>query len=465
MELSLPKEVFKILKIFKKNKLEIYIVGGAVRDFLMGKTIVDWDFTTNAAPEKIMSLFDDAYYNNDFGTVGIPIEDSDLKPLEITTFRTEHQYSDFRRPSKVKWGKSLKEDLQRRDFTINAMALGIDTSFKKTSKVIAKTDVSPIELDLVDLYDGQKDLKDKLIRAVGNPDERFSEDALRMMRAVRIGAQLNFKIEKTTLEAIKNHASLINKIAHERVRDELFKILSSPNPVEGIVLLRETNLLNVIMPELEKCFGVEQKSPQRHHIYDVGTHLLMSLKEVKSTDPILRLAVLIHDIGKPQTFRKQDNGVITFYNHEVVGALIANNIADRLRLSKDEKNKLWRLVRWHQFTVDDHQTDTAIKRFIRKVGLENIEDVLELRRADRLGSGARETSWRTEAFKQRLIDVQKQPFSVHDLKVSGHDIIRILNLKPGPRIGEILNDIFSKVEDKQIINKKEDLLKEVKKYK
>lgn len=465
MELNLPKEVFEIIKKFEKSNLEIYIIGGAVRDFLMGKHIVDWDFATNAPPDKILSLFENAYYNNEFGTVGIPTSNENLKPFEITTFRTEKNYKDFRRPQEIKWGKTLEEDLQRRDFTINAMAIGKDTSFKKVTKINARVNDQKINLDLIDLYSGQKDLAKKLIRAVGNPSERFQEDALRMMRAVRIGAELNFKIEIKTLNAIKTHAHLITKIAQERIRDELFKILSSPNPSGGIVLLRETGILNVILPELERCFGVEQKSPQRHHIYDVGTHLLMSLKEAKTPDPILRLAVLIHDIGKPQTFKKQDNNVITFYNHEVVGARIANNIADRLRLSKDEKKKLWRLVRWHQFSVNENQTDTAIKRFIRKVGLENVEDMLELRRADRLGSGARETSWRTEKFKKRLIEVQKEPFSVHDLKISGYDIMDTLNLKPGPKIGQILNQIFEKVESKQIPNEKEALLEEVKKYK
>lgn len=465
MELNLPKEVFEILEKFEKEGLEIYIVGGAVRDFLMGKPIFDWDFTTNATPEKIVSLFNDAYYNNEFGTVGIPAKDKDLRPFEITTFRTEREYKDFRRPEKVEWGESLEEDLKRRDFTINAMALGLNTSLNKSAKIDARVDIQLVKLDLIDFYNGQKDLKNKLIRAVGNPIERFSEDALRMMRAVRIASQLNFKIEKKTLSAIRTQAGLINKIAYERVRDEFFKILSSPNPAEGVILLRETEILSIILPELENCFGVEQKSPQRHHIYDVGTHLIMSLKEVRSNDPILRLAVLIHDIGKPQTFKRQENGTITFYNHEVVGAKIANKIADRLCLSKDQKEKLWRLVRWHQFTVDEDQTDTAIKRFMRKVDPENIEDILELRRADRLGSGARETSWRTEAFKQRLVEVQKEPFTVHDLKVTGHDIIKILDLNPGPKIGDILDKIFKKVESKKIPNERKALLKEVKKYK
>lgn len=464
MIFNLPNEVYKILNTFSKQGIEIYIVGGAVRDFLMQKTIVDWDYTTNATPEQILSLFKDAFYNNQFGTVGIPSQDICLKPHEITTYRTEQGYSDSRRPDKVSWGSSLLEDLKRRDFTINAMALGLNKNKEiETSEISAKiNDKNKLTLYLHDPYGGQKDLIKKFIRAVGDPTERFMEDALRMMRAVRIATELNFKIEKSTLNAIKSSAGLINKISGERVRDELFKILCSPHPAEGILLLDETDLLEKILPELKKAFGVEQKSPQRHHIYDVGTHLINSLKEVKTTDPIVRLAVLIHDIGKPQTFKKQENNVITFYNHEVIGARIANQIADRLKLSKIQKDRLWKLVRWHQFSVDENQTDSAIRRFINKIGKENIEDMLELRRADRIGSGARETSWRTEDFKKRLIEVQKQPFTVHDLKITGHDVMRELNLKAGPKIGKILNELFLKVENKKIPNEKEALIQELK---
>jgi len=467
MILNLPSEVYKILKAFSKNDFEIYIVGGAVRDFLMHKMIVDWDYTTSATPEQILSLYKDAFYNNQFGTVGIPSEDENLKPHEVTTYRTEHGYSDSRRPDKVSWGQSLAEDLKRRDFTINSMALGITqnkTLPASTVKAITE-DKKEVTLYLHDPYDGKKDLEKKLVRAVGEATERFSEDALRMMRAVRIASELNFKIEQNTKDAIKTSASLINKISGERIRDELLKILSSPHPASGILLLDEAELLEKILPELKKTFGVEQKSPQRHHIYDVGTHLLNSLKEVNTTDPIVRLAVLIHDIGKPQTFKKQTNNVITFYNHEVVSARIANQIADRLRLSKKQKDKLWRLVRWHQFTVDENQTDSALRRFITKVGPENIDDMLELRRADRIGSGARETSWRTEEFKKRLIEVQKQPFTVHDLKLTGHEVMKELNIKPGPEIGKILNQLFTKVENQEIPNDKEALLQELKNLK
>jgi len=440
MDIQLPKSVQEILEKFDKAGYEIYIVGGAVRDIIMGRPTNDWDFTTNATPEEILKVVPGGLYNNQFGTVFTPNPDDETRPHEITTFRHEEGYSDFRHPEKITWGKSLKEDLSRRDFTINSLALDKD-------------------LKVIDLYKGQENIKNKLICSVGDPNERFGEDALRMMRAVRIAAELGFLIEDKTFEAIKKNAPLINKIAKERVKEELFKILSSPNPYEGIVLLRSSGLLMEILPELEKCFGVEQKSPGRHHIYDVGNHLLTSLKNCKSTDSVTRFATLIHDIGKPQTYKKLESGIITFYNHEMVSTKIAQNIADRLRFSNKERNKLIILIRWHQFTVDERQTDSAIRRFIRNVGKENLKDILALRVADRLGGGARETSWRLEEFKKRLIEVQKQPFTVRDLKIDGNDVMKVLRLRSGPAVGKILNDLFEKVVEKKIENKRETLLK------
>lgn len=443
MEFNLPIEVKKIIAKFKKANFEIYVVGGAVRDLLMGKIVSDWDFTTNAKPSEILKLYPDGFYDNAYGTVGLTIEGYD-KPFEITTFRTEHGYSDNRRPDVVSWGKSLEEDLQRRDFTINALALQV-----------------VLDTELIDLYQGQKDLDDKTVRAVGDPSERFNEDALRMIRAVRIAGELNFKIEEKTFEAIKANSTLINKIAKERIKDELFKILKSDNPYTGILHLKETGLMQEILPEMIKCFGVEQKSPSRHHIYDVGTHLLMSLKECKSKDPVTRFATLIHDIGKPQTVRKLPTGVITFYNHEMVSTRIAQNIAERLKFSTKEKDKLIKLVRFHQFTVDEKQTDSSIRRFITNVGIEYVQDILDLRVADRLGGGARETSWRLEEFKKRLVEVQKQPFAIKDLKINGKDVMEKLNIPAGPKVGEVLEKLFNQVVEKKIPNERESLLKSV----
>lgn len=451
MKYPISDEVIDILKRFKENKFEIYIVGGAVRDLLMGKSVYDWDFTTNATPEQMLNLFDSAYYTNDFGMVGLPSQKDNERPFEITTFRTESEYTDSRRPDKVEWGETLEEDLQRRDFTINAMALKL-------------LDFNTHEFELIDYYNGQSDLKLKLIRAVGDPNERFSEDALRMMRAVRIGSELGFLIEEKTFEAIKTNVSRIHKVSGERIRDELFKTLSSDHPYEGLTIFKNSLLMQEVLPEMEKTFGVEQKSPGRHHIYDVGTHSLLSLKFVaeRNSDPIVRLATLIHDIGKPQTFKKLDTGTITFYNHEIFSARIAKRIAERLRFSNKDKDRLWRLVRYHQFSVDERQTDSALRRFIRKVGLDLVLDMLDLRIGDRLGGGAQETSWRLEEFKKRLTEVQKQPFTIHDLKISGFDVMTELEIEPGRKVGEILKKLFDEVVENEIPNDKDALLKRLK---
>lgn len=426
---------------------QIYTVGGCVRDMILGKETKDWDFTTDATPEQIIRLFPDSFYDNKFGTVGVPkkqstISDQQLTIIyEITTFRSEYGYSDHRHPDKILWGKTIEEDLQRRDFTINAMAYDGEKIY--------------------DLFGGQEDLKSHLIRAVGKADLRFEEDALRMMRAVRLATELKFIIEETTFEAIKKRAILLDDISPERIRDELIKILSSDYPDDGIKLLRNLGLLNIILPELERCFGVEQRSPKRHHIYDVGNHLLNSLTNCSSKDPIVRLATLLHDVGKPVTFNKTTDGLITFYNHEIISASIVRNIAYRLRFSKKDRERLTKLVRFHQFTVDERQTDKALRRFIKNVGLENLEDMISLRVGDRLGGGARETSWRLELFKKRLIEVQKQPFTVSDLKVDGFDVMKLYNIGPGPMVGGVLNMLFDDVVEGKIANERKALLERI----
>lgn len=446
MNLELPEFVRQILEKFEKAKFEIYIVGGSVRDLLLGKEIIDWDFTTNATPNQILEIFPKGFYDNKFGTVGIS-HPSSPEPYEITTFRKEIGYTDRRHPDKVIWGKSLKEDLARRDFTINAIAL---------EKVYFFKGKPPFEL--IDPFNGQKDLKAKIIRAVGDPNKRFSEDALRMMRAIRLATELGFTIEQKTFQAIQENALLINQIAKERVRDELFKILKSDFSADGFTLLLSSGLLEQIMPEILKGYGLEQA---KHHIYDVWIHSLLSLKKCPSKDPLVRLATLLHDVGKP-IVAKGKGEKRTFYNHEVIGASIAGNVADRLRLSKKEKEKLVTLVRWHQFTCDERQTDSAIRRFIRNVDKENLKDMLDLRVGDRLGGGARETSWRLEKFKKRLSEVQKQPFSVTDLKVDGNDVMKILKIGSGPTVGKILETLFAEVVEDKNKNKREFLLKRIK---
>lgn len=441
IKLHPPAQVIEILNKFEEAKYEIYIVGGVVRDALLGKSLYDWDFTTNATPEQILELYPDGFYDNKFGTVGIKNEEG--RPYEITTFRTEVGYSDKRHPDKVAWGSRLQDDLLRRDFTINAFALDKD-------------------FELIDLHNGLDDLQNKLIRAVGDPNERFKEDALRMLRAVRIAAQLGFIIEDSTLKAIQTNANKIEHVSSERIHDEMFKMLASNYPADGYMILHNSGLGKEILPEMETTFGVEQKSPGRHHIFDVGTHSVESLRHCESSDPVTRFATLIHDVGKVKTQRISADQKITFYNHEMESAKIAIKIADRLRFSNAEKDKFVKLVRWHQFTVDERQTDSAIRRFIKNVGLENVSDMIALRVGDRLGGGARATSWRLEEYKARIIEVQQQPFSVQDLKISGKDVMEIKRITPGPQVGKYLQELFDLVEKGEIKNERETLIEKLK---
>lgn len=474
---KLPPEILDICKKITDAGFEAVLVGGVVRDLLSGKEAKDWDLTTSAAPEQILKIFKNGFYNNQFGTVGIVTKNQNI--VEITTYRTESSYKDSRHPEKVKWGKSLEEDLARRDFTVNAIGLKYQSVIlgsaatpesKKADSgqarlAIASAKRARMTLELVDLYKGQKDLEKKLIRAVGDPDERFQEDALRILRAIRFSATLEFRIEPKTLAAIKRNARLISKISGERVREELFKMIAAKEPEKGFFLAHETGVLEVILPELDVCFDVPQKSPKRHHIYDVATHCIYSLKFCPSTDPITRFATLLHDIGKAKVAKTID-GVRTFYNHEVVGARQAKEIADRLHLSREQRDKLFLLVRWHQFSVGENQTDAAIRRFIKNVGLENVNDMMDLRVGDRLGGGLQQPeSWRLKLFRQRIAEVLTQPFSVTDLKVNGRDVMEILKIKPGKRIGEILNALFAEVEENKDRNDRDYLLKRIETFK
>lgn len=438
--MTIPKKAQAIIDTLKTAKFEAYAVGGSVRDLLMDRSTKGWDFTTNATPEEILKLFPDSFYDNQFGTVGIKIKEKDevIDIYEVTTYRSEKGYSDRRHPDTVFWGKTIEEDLARRDFTINAIATDGNT--------------------IIDLFGGKKDVENKTVRAVGNPKERFAEDALRMMRAVRLAAELGFTIEEATLAGIKANAELLTNISMERIRDELLRILAAQFASDAMLVLKNSGLLTLILPEFDAAFTTEQKSPHRHHIYDVGTHSVMALKYCPSSDPIVRLATLLHDIGKPKTFHKDDTGLITFYNHEVAGTKLVRKIVERLRLSKKQADLVITLVRWHQFSVDERQTDAALRRFIRRVGRDNLDAMLALRIGDRLGGGAQETSWRLELYKKRLIEVQKQPFTVHDLKINGYDVMTGLGVKPGPIIGEILDQLFAEVEEGKLTNVRAPLL-------
>ncbi len=506
MKLSIRKEALFIIKILQDKGFDAYLVGGAVRDIIIAskqkldpsQAIKDYDFATNATPEEIQQLLADSFYENEFGTVAITheellkqmglnsseailpkphqppkdkiidlanatkiheslgtpeeIQQSEsqidwLPDFEITTYRSDEVYTDFRRPDpkKLTWGKTIQEDLKRRDFTINAMAL---------------KHLKDDDFELIDPFNGIEDLDQSLVRTVNEPTDRFQEDALRMLRAIRLAVQLNFQINDQTFEAIIAHAELITKISWERISDEFLKILASEYPAEGISLLDEAGLLKFILPELVECKGVEQGG---HHNTDVWTHSLDALKECPNPDPIVRLATLLHDIAKPQTFEIRNNK-ITFYNHEIVGSRIADKIAKRLKFSKNQRQRLFILVRQHMFYYQSKNSDASIRRFMRRVSLENIDDILDLREADRLGSGARKTSWRLEEMKQRMIEQLNQPMQVTDLAINGHDLMTEFDKKPGSWLGEILEELLEKVLDKPELNTKEKLIELSRKF-
>lgn len=440
--MDLPNEVKILIEKFTEAGYQIYIVGGAVRDLLMNREVNDWDFTTDATPEQILKVIPEGYYDNKFGTVGLDIGNG---IFEITTMRKEGDYKDHRHPTEVGWTNKIEEDLARRDFTINAIALSADGNVS-------------------DPFQGLQDIKQKIIKTVGNPSDRFIEDALRLIRAIRIATQLGFEIDKSTFSAIYQNRELIKEVASERIRDELFKLLASANPYIGIIRLRESGILQIILPELERCFGLVQEGPKHDRVYDIGEHNLLSLKHCPSTDPLVRFAALLHDVGKPDTYEVGPDGNVTFYNHEVAGGKIVLEIAKRFNMSKKQSDKLYRLVRWHLFTVDENQTDSAIRRFIKNVGIENIEDMMAVRVGDRLGGGTQNAiSWRMEKFQDRIKQVLTKPFSIADLKINGNDVMKELNLKPGPKVGEILQKLFEEVLKDGSKNNREFLLSEMKK--
>ena len=446
----IPDQILDVYKTLEKNNFEAYFVGGSVRDLILKRKIKDWDLTTNATPEQILKVFPNGFYNNDFGTVGIPVKIGDEEIIaEVTTYRTETAYKDNRHPENVSWGKTLTEDLGRRDFTINAIALKIN------EKNV---------FELIDPYDGEKDIKKKILRAVGDPNLRFKEDALRLLRAVRIANDLEFIIEKTTWEKICEDSKLIANISAERIRTELLRILASVHPYEGIMLLKDSGLLEFILPELLEGIDISMVRPGRHHTTDVFMHNVLSLKFCPSEDPIVRFATLLHDTGKPKVMAKDSEGLVIFHNHEVAGARIAAVVCDRLKFSKKEKEKIVMLIRWHMFSVNENQTDATIRRFIRKIGVDNVKDMMDLRVADRLGGGTQTAeSWRLKLFKEKIEEqLQPAPFSINDMAIDGNDIMKILEIKPGPIIGKILNELFAEVDEDLSKNNKDYLEKRVK---
>lgn len=437
----------------------VYLVGGCVRDILFGKQQKDWDMTTAATPEQLQKIFTDAFYDNSFGTVGIPVMiDGKNIVIEVTTFRTERNYLDNRHPDRVEWGKSIDEDLERRDFTVNAIAMKLEYT--------AQRERTEKNITIVDPFNGQKDLQNHILRAVGDPRKRFKEDALRLMRAVRFATQLSFTIEMTTWQAMMDDSVLLENISRERIRDELLKILASNFPYEGVMLLKNARLLEHILPELLEGIGISQERPGRHHTEDVFTHNMLSLKFCPSIDPIVRFATLIHDIGKSRVVGQDENGLVIFYNHEIAGARLAYEICNRLHFSKKDRGRIVNLVRWHMFTIDEHISDSAVRRFIRRIGVENVKDIIDLRIGDRLGSGTQTAeSWRLKLFKDRIEkELQPGPFSINNLVVDGNDVMKILGITPGPQVGKILQKLFEEVDEDLSKNTRDFLLKRIREF-
>lgn len=449
--MEIKEEIKEVIGKLKESGFEAFVVGGCVRDFLRGVEPKDWDVATNAKPEEIMKIFPKSFYENKFFTVTVltKSEIPQLKEIEITTYRKETQYTDKRHPDEVQFAKSLEEDLKRRDFTINAMALKILDG----------------EWQIVDLFGGKEDLKNKIIRAVGNPAERFAEDALRMMRAVRFAVSLGqgWQIEDKTKEGIKENAFWISAISKERIRDEFLKIITTEKAAEGIEILRELGLLKHIIPELEEGYKVTQN---KHHIYDCYEHSLKSLDFAakKNFNQYVRLAALFHDIGKPRT-KKGEGPDATFYGHEIVGTEMTMKILNRLRFPKKDIEKIATLVRHHLFYyTPDEVGESSVRRLLRKVGKENIEELLQVRMADRIGSGVPKAEpYKLRHLRYMIEKVSRDPLSVKMLKVNGNDVMEILKISPGPKIGQTLTILLEKVIENPKKNEKEILKKEIEK--
>lgn len=442
---QVPDEVTRVTQALHEAGFEAYLVGGCVRDMLRNKKPKDWDVTTNATPDAITGLFEHSFYENRFGTVSVVNDDTDdetLRIIEVTPYRTEGQYSDNRRPDTVQFSDSLDDDLARRDFSINAIAYDVkkDTYY--------------------DPYSGKADIKDKTIRTVGDAEDRFAEDALRMMRAVRLQAELGFSLESQTRQATQKHSGALESIAVERIRDEFERIIRSSNPKDSLEDMRTLGLLPYVLPELEETFHVEQNQA---HSYDVWTHLLHSVQHAadKEWSLTIRLTALLHDIGKPAT-KEWDHkkGDWSFHGHEVVGAKIAEKALKRLTFSKDLVSRVTTLIRWHMFFSDpDEITLSAVRRMVRNVGKDHVWDLINVRICDRVGTGRpKEQPYRLRKYQAMIEEALRSPVTVQNLAIDGTDLMDELNIQPGPKIGLILHALLEEVLEDPEQNKRDTLL-------
>ena len=447
MRLLIPTEVEDIADKLLNEGHEAYIVGGCVRDLLLKRPPKDWDITTSAIPDIIQKIFPDSFYENDYGTVGVKTtsENPRLHIVEVTPYRIESEYSNVRHPDSVIFSTSLSDDLKRRDFTVNAIAY------------------QPQSGTLVDLHRGQEDLERRSIETVGSPEDRFAEDALRMLRAIRLAAELNFSIEPKTALGIAQNAPLLAKISRERVRDEFLKIIMSKAPMQSLFIAQKLGLLKYILPELEEGMGCGQNQA---HVYDVFEHLLRTLQHAvdKNWSLEVRLAALLHDVGKPRTREfSEGKSDYSFHGHEVVSAKMARQIMRDLRISGETAEKVTSLVRWHMFFSDpDKITLSAVRRTIRNVGRENIWDLLNLRVCDRIGTGRpKEQPFRLRKYTSMVEEALRDPISVGMLAINGTDIMS-LGEKPGPRMGWVLHALLEEILDDPMKNTEEYLKNRVK---
>jgi tRNA nucleotidyltransferase (CCA-adding enzyme) len=433
--IEVPDSVKAVMNRLWSNGHAAYVVGGSVRDALLGRPAKDWDLATNARPDRLLAIFPGAVYENQFGTVAVREGEA---IHEVTTFRTDHEYADFRRPHHVEFGDDVQLDLARRDFTVNAIAWGHETE--------AETNA------LVDPFEGHADLQARVLRAVGEPGARFGEDALRMVRAVRLAAVLDFGIEPATLAAIRAHAALAAHVSGERVSAELEKLLAAPRPSVGLRLMAETGLLEVLLPELAAQRGVPQNKIEGEDLFD---HSLRSVDAAPTDRPVVRLAALLHDLGKPSTI---DDG--PFRGHEIVGADLTADLLNRLHTPKVATDRIVRLVRNHMFTYEPSWGGAGVRRFIQRAGIDAVDDLFELRRADNVGSGVPADAHGLGELRER-VEAELAASVVLDrtrLAVRGDDLIAELGVATGPRLGRILDDLLERVIAEPRLNDRATLL-------
>lgn len=433
-----PAPVLALIRRLQDAGHRAYAVGGAVRELLRGIDTAEWDVATSARPEQVTALFPRVVPTGlKHGTVTVPTE---AGPCEVTTFRTEHGYADARRPDRVDFVDDIETDLSRRDFTVNAIAW------------------DPVAGTVVDPFGGEEDLRAGLIRCVGDAAERFREDGLRPIRAARFAATLEFEVEEGTALALGPSRDSVARIAAERVRVELMKMLRARQPSRGFEVLRRGGLLPVWFPELAECVAVPQN---RYHAYDVYFHTLFTCDAAPAEKPIVRLAALFHDVGKPRTRVEREGGEATFYNHQFVGAQMTEEAMTRLRFSREEIQQVSHLVREHMFDYRREWTDAAVRRFVRNVGVEHVADLFDVRIADNLGNGLK------TGFPHYLGELadrvaetlrKREALTVRDLAVDGHDVMRELRLPAGPRVGEILNRMLEEVLEEPSLNDRARLL-------